>query len=272
MGALLNLLSALAENVLSLSRGFHPLVSLGPISALIGIAMLWVFGRFSNQAAIRRAKARLQAHLYELRLFADEPSLIWRAQKGLLLSNARYLGLMLKPAVVLTIPMIPLLVQLDSFYGRAPLVVGEPAIVSVTLKSPIPLDSPAPGLQTPPGIRVETPAVRVLRDRQILWRIRPGQEASGAIRVVLPGALLEKTVAAGTGFRYLSAARTASLGGLFWSPREKLLPAGSVERIEVRYPPAEVRWGPLSFHWLVWFLVISMAAAWLLKGRLGVTL
>jgi hypothetical protein len=267
VGTLLNMLSLLAEKLLAPVQDLHPLASLGPISALTGVAMLWVFGRFSNQAAIRRAKARLQAHLYELRLFADEPSLIWRAQKGLLASNARYLGLMLKPAIVLTIPMIPLLVQLDCFYGRSPLAVGEPAIVAVTMK-----DATPPGLQGPPGIRVETPAVRVPRENLILWRIRPQQEAAGALRFVLSDAILEKTVVSGAGLRYLSAERAGSLGGLFWSPREKLLPAGPVERIEVRYPSAEIRWGPLSFHWLVWFLVISMVAALLLKGRLGVTL
>ena len=267
MGALLNLLSLLAEKVLVPFQSLHPLASLAPISALIGVAMLWVFGRFSNQAAIRRAKARLQAHLYELRLFADDPSLIWRAQKGLLASNARYLGLMLKPAIVLTIPMIPLLVQLDHFYGRAPLAVGEPAIVAVTMK-----DAPPPGLHAPRGIRVETPAVRVPRENLILWRIRPRQEVAGALRFELPGSMLEKTVVSGAGLRYLSPERARSLAALFWSPREKLLPAGPVERIEVRYPSAEIRWGPLRFHWLVWFLVISMGAALLLKGRLGVTI
>jgi uncharacterized membrane protein (DUF106 family) len=264
---LLNLLSLLAEKALAPVQGWHPLASLSLISVLVGAGMLWVFGRFSNQAAIRRAKARLQAHLYELRLFADEPSLIWRAQKGLLAWNARYLGLMLKPAIVLTIPMIPLLVQLDAFYGHAPLAVGEPAIVAVTMK-----DAPPPGLQAPPGIRVETPAVRVPRENLVLWRIRPQQATAGALRFVLGESTVEKTVVSGMGLRYLSPARAGSLAALFWSPREKLLPPGPVEKIEVRYPSAEIRWGPVNLHWLVWFLVISMAAALLLKGRLGVTI
>jgi hypothetical protein len=40
-----------------------------PISLLLGGAMLWVFGRTSNQKAIQAAKRRVAACLYELRLF-----------------------------------------------------------------------------------------------------------------------------------------------------------------------------------------------------------
>jgi hypothetical protein len=32
-----------------------------------------------------------------MRLFTDEPSLVWKAQAGLLAANARYIGLMLLP-------------------------------------------------------------------------------------------------------------------------------------------------------------------------------
>jgi hypothetical protein len=74
---------------LSLFEARHPLLSLGLISLLAGVVMLWVFRRVSNQGAIRVAKKRLQAHLYELRLFADEPRLVWRAQKGTKRTAAR---------------------------------------------------------------------------------------------------------------------------------------------------------------------------------------
>ena len=53
-----------------------------PIGLLLGVAMLWVFGRWSNQKAIKAAKRRVEACLYEMRLFTDEPSLVWKAQPG----------------------------------------------------------------------------------------------------------------------------------------------------------------------------------------------
>jgi hypothetical protein len=37
-------------------------------------------------------------------------------------------------------------------------------------------------LESPPGMVVETPAVRVLYDRQISWRVRPLQRTSGDLK------------------------------------------------------------------------------------------
>jgi len=59
------------------------------------------------------SEARLQAHLYEMRLFTDEPVLIWKAQLGRLAANAKYIGLMLIPAIVASVPTILILAQLE---------------------------------------------------------------------------------------------------------------------------------------------------------------
>lgn len=268
MGTLLYSVSALFDRLLSLVAGLPAIASLAAISVLTGVAMLWAFKRFSNQAAIREARKPMRASLYELRLFADEPWLIWRAQKQLLAANLRYLGLMLRPAVVLTVPMVVLLVQLEAFYGSSPLRVGEAAIVTLQMTE----DLPAPLLEAPETIAIETPPVRIPAERRISWRIRPQQAVSGELRLVFPSLTLEKKIEAGEAPKYLSSRRASRLGDLFWNPGERPLPLGAVDWIEVRYPPAEVSLGGLEIHWLVWFLVISLASAWILKGRLGVAL
>ena len=53
--------------------------TLGFVSILAGAVMLWAFGKFSSQDSIRRVKDRLKANMLEMRLFVDEPVLIWRA-------------------------------------------------------------------------------------------------------------------------------------------------------------------------------------------------
>jgi hypothetical protein len=51
---------------------------LGPFWSLVGLAFLggillvWIFGKVSNQAGIRRARNRLSAELIALRLFKDD--------------------------------------------------------------------------------------------------------------------------------------------------------------------------------------------------------
>src|SRR5258705_726773 len=162
--------SIVSSAVLSPFSGHHALIGLIPLSILIGIGMLWIFGQTSDQDAIRKAKGKLQAHLYEMRLFTDEPVLIWKAQRGLLAANARYIGLMLIPALVASIPMVLVLTQLESFYGHSPLATGREAIVTVQMKVALP--DTAPALEAPEGIAVESPGIRIAGARQISWRIR----------------------------------------------------------------------------------------------------
>jgi len=245
--------------------------SLIPISILVGIGMLWVFGRTSNQKAIQATKRKLQAHLYELRLFTDEPGLVWQAQKSLLWSNFRYIGLMLVPAIFLTIPMVILFVHLEAFYGMEPLPVGREAIVTMQMAQPLDASAAAPRLEAPDGIAVETPAVRVMGEREVSWRIRPQRAVSGYLRVVLPNETVEKKIESGPGPRYLSDRRVSSAMDLLWHPVEKRIPDSRIQWVEVQYPPATVHWLGLDLHWLIWLLVFSMAAALLLKGRFRVS-
>src|SRR5450755_2422344 len=64
--------------------------------------------RLADQAGIDLAKRKVRAHLYSFRLFVDEPFLIFRAQKELLIWNGRYLALLARPAVIMTIPTLVL--------------------------------------------------------------------------------------------------------------------------------------------------------------------
>ncbi len=263
--------AALVSGMLRPFAGRNAMLGLAPLGVLAGVGMLWVFRRTSNQAAIRQVKRQLQAHLYELRLFADEPALIWRAQAGLLAANARYLGLMLVPALVLTAPMAILFAHLEAFYGLEPLPLGQPALVTVQMNAALDPRLP-PRLEAPDGIAVETPAVRDLEARQVSWRIRPLAPVSGYLRVVLPGEAVEKSVAAGSGPRYLSSRRVRPALDLIWHPAERRLPAGVIDWVEVGYPPAKVHWLGMDLPWLVWLLGFSLLSALVLKRRFGVSL
>lgn len=249
----------------------HAMLSLIPISLLLGVGMLWVFRRTSNQKAIRATKRRLQAHLYELRLFTDEPGLVWQAQKALLRSNLLYIGLMLVPAIILTAPMLILFAHLEAFYGLAPLPVGREAVITIEMKQPLDRTASAPVLEAPAGITVESPAVRVFDQRQVSWRIRPLRAVSGYLRIRTPDGVVEKKIDAGPGPRYLSDRRVSSAIDLLWHPTEKRLPEGRIDWIEVRYPAATIHWLGLDLHWIVWLLIFSMASALALKRRFRVS-
>jgi hypothetical protein len=234
------------------------------ISVVAGVGMLWVFRTTTNQAAVREAKRRIQAHLYELRLFSDEPLLMLKAQRGLLAANFRYISLMLAPALVMLIPMVLILGQLQCLYGYRPIQSGTAAVVNLGAESGV-----TPILQAPDGIVVETPAVHI--DHEMSWRIRATRPVAGVLRFVLPGQTIEKTIRTGSGSEYVSERRVRSLLDWLWHPGESRLPAGPVNWIEVRYPNAGMHALGLDLDWLVWFILFSSATALLLKPWFSVT-
>ncbi len=242
---------------------------LAVISFLAGVGMLWVFSRTSNQAAIKQTKNRLRAYLYELRLFPDEPGLLWTAQRRLLTGNAKYIGLTLRPVVVLALPFIILMSLMEPYFGKKPLAPGESALVTVQMKAPV--DGQAPVLEAPAGIVVETPAVRSVTDKQVSWRIRAEREVSGVLKVNAGGEQVEKRVVAGSGDGYESDRRSGNVVDMLFHMGEAPLRSGAVEWVEVTYPEREITFLGIELHWIVWFLVISMIAALLVKGRMGVT-
>jgi hypothetical protein len=237
--------------------------SLAGVSLGCGFATYWVFRRFTDRAAVRAARKRLQARVLEIRLYSSEPALIWGAQKALLRDNLRLLALLWRLALMLTLPLAWLFVQLDSVCGRGPLPVGGAAVVTMQMERA--LDA-AWTLQAPPEIAVETPPVRAFADRRISWRIRALRPIRGELRLALRGYAFEKTIAAGERNGLLSSRRERSLTGFLLHPEESRLPRGDVAWVEVNYPRANVSIAGLSLPWLVWFLLISTA------GTLGLAL
>ncbi|MGH9620572.1 MAG: hypothetical protein ACRD45_12845 [Bryobacteraceae bacterium] len=242
-----------------------------PLSIGLGVVFLFAFRQFSNQRAIRATRRRVQASLYELRLFVDEPRLVWRAQGTLLWVNLRYLGLMLVPALILCVPVALLIAFLEPYYGKAPLVAGQPTIVTVKLHHPLSAAFTDPVLQAPPGFAVETPGVRIPVKREISWRVRPLRTASGTLRIVLPTQIVTKDVIAGSGRHFLSTRRARSFWQLFWHPTESRLPRGDLAWIDIRYPSRSIHWLGFGLNWIVWLFIISMITALVLKRPLRVS-
>jgi hypothetical protein len=226
---------------------------LAVLAVLTGVVTTRIIRRMTDTAALRATFKRMQAHLLEFGLFFDEPALIWRAQIALLRDNLQLVRLLLTPALLLTIPMTWLFLQLDAAYGHRPLSPGEPAVVTAQLNRPI---DPGDRFDLSPaaGIAVETPAVRVAGENQVAWRIRPEADGASALTLSVNGHSVRKTVAAGGSRTLLSPRRTHSLTQFLLHPEEPRIPAGDIAWIEIAYPET-------SPTWIVWFFAISGIAA-----------
>ena len=64
----------------------------------------------------------------------------------------------------------------------------------------------------------------------------------------------------------------SSMWAAVWDPDEKRIASPAVEWIEIRYPEAWIEVFGLRLNWLIWFLMVSMVSALLLKKRFGVVL
>lgn len=241
------------------------------VSVAFGVLALLVFRRFSRPERVRDARRSIWAHLYELRLFTDEPALVWKAQLALLRDNLRYAVSMLLPVLVLAVPGFVLFQQLDAIFGHAPLPAGTAAVVTARLRQPIDVNVASPKLDSPDGIAVETPGVRVPADREISWRVRPLRAGAGELRLELRDGVVAKHIQAGIGLRYLSERRVRSWTDFLWQPTETRLSSPDVDWIEVRYPRATIRWLGWNVSWVVWFLLLSGITVLALRRRFGVT-
>jgi len=155
------------------------LATLAPLSALCGIVTAFVFRRFGARGT-RRTVNRILAHVMELRLFLDEPRLVWNAQRDLLRENLRLFGQIAVPSLIAA-PLLGLAMwQADAVYGRAPLRAGDAVVVTAHVKAG---DLAAVQLEAPADVTIETPGVRIPRLHEVSWRIRPLRPFSGRLRV-----------------------------------------------------------------------------------------
>ena len=249
-----------------------PLAGLAVLSAVIGVAMLWVFGKTSDQKRMKLVKRKVYASLLELRVFSDEPAVSWRAQKSLFAANLRYMGLALMPALWMAVPMILLIIHLESFYARAPLAVGREAIVTMGMAPGWDARSAVPVVTAPPGVEIAGPPVRVEAAREISWRIVPRAEVSGQLVFRVGGTEIARGIEAGRTQRYVAGKNVRSLLASVWDPAQPRIASDAVEWIEVEYPEAAPSAFGVRLNWLVWFFAISVLAALILKKRFGVVI
>jgi uncharacterized membrane protein (DUF106 family) len=251
-------------------RAFGPWAAMAAVSLLTGLLMLFIFKKTSNQAGILRTKNLIKAHLLEIRLFKSDFGQTMRSQGRILLANGRYLGYAVKPMLVMLVPIMLLLLQLDVWYGARSLQPGESAIVKVTLEaSATPLRTPL-SIEAPAGLTVETPALRIEEEREIDWRIRADAAGLHDLKFSLGGGSFTKTVAVGQApLKTKIVPLRVRSGG--WDalnhPGEALLPSNMpIVSVEVAYPPARLSLFGWRMHWLVAYFLLSIVFGFALKG------
>ncbi|MCX6572024.1 MAG: hypothetical protein NT006_11525 [Candidatus Aminicenantes bacterium] len=250
-------------------QGASPWFGMAAVSLLTSLLMLEVYKLTSNQAAIRRAKDRIKAHLLELRLFKDSMRVTLRAQAAILKANLSYLAANLKPLLVMIVPLVLILAQLSLWFDRAPLGPGEETLVKVGLEEKADPVSLPMELETSPGLEITSPAVRIPDEHEVAWRFKATAAGPGRLTLRVGGLILVKSVAVG-GKPLTKVSSLASRGSLWKQalyPGERALPAGTpVRSIEILYPAKSLSVFGHRVHWLVAYLILSIAFGFAFKG------
>lgn len=250
-------------------RGLSPWFGMIFVSLLTAFLMLWVFKRTSNQAGIRKAKNAIKAHLLELRLFKDNMRISLKAQGRIVRANMIYIACNSKPMLVMSLPLLLILAQLNLWFGAAPLKPGEETLVKAKVArgaDPLALDI---AIDPSPGLTLESPAVRIPDEGEIAWRIRAASPGPASLTFRLAGRTIVKSVAVGGA--PLTKVSTHSVGRSLLKellyPGEKPLPGDTpLVSIEVLYPSGGLPLFGLSVNWLVAYFILSIIFGFAFKG------
>jgi hypothetical protein len=238
------------------------------VSAAVGVLLLICFRYTSNQVAIGRARDDITANLLAMKLFKDEMSVGLRSQGRLLAALGRLQWHMLRPLLILLLPMLLILAQMGVRYQWRPLRPGERSLIKLRL-NPQCSNIDDAELQLGPGLVIE--AGPAPGNGELVWRIRAAAPGRHTLRVNVGGACLEKELVVGQPFERVSAERV----GYDWTsqifhPVEPLLPADSpVRSIAVLYGTVNSRIYGANW-WVLYFFIVSTAFALLFKRALKV--
>ncbi|MFT7461953.1 MAG: hypothetical protein ACI9EF_000287 [Pseudohongiellaceae bacterium] len=247
-------------------------------SLLGGIVALLVYKNISNQKGIEKAKNDIKVHLMEIRLFQDDLWGVLVSTAKILFKNTLYIGHNILPMVVMFLPMMGILCQLEANYAFDPMKVGTTTLVTLDVdRSAAPIDDLATSAITmtaPPGVTV---LAKVPAPNAVAWQVRFDQPGDYDLAFQLGDEQLTKGVAVGGEARKVPVIRTKGLLDLFLYPGEEGLPddsaAYSISFSHGAYPETDFGWMPGGEGGiLMTFFVLSIAAGLALKGVFGVTL
>ncbi len=251
-------LHAAVALILSPFARLDPLWGLTVISALLGVLLVLAYGKLSRQSSIRKVKSDIYRSVLESVLYRHDLRLALGAQGKMLVDATRYLGLAVPPLLILGIPCVLVLAQLNLWYGVRPLEVGETSIVKVELRNVSDVNSVA--FSAPRGVDV-TPPVRIPSSGELFWRLIPTQTGSGDLSVKVGAQEYKMPIVSGDFSGPLLNASYASFWDRVIVPNGPIQgPADLVQAITVQYPEPTYVVAGVTTSWLVIFFVVSLAS------------
>ncbi|GJM21037.1 MAG: hypothetical protein DHS20C15_09520 [Planctomycetota bacterium] len=240
-----------------------------------GIVALLVYKHISNQKGIERAKNGIKVHLLEIRLFQDDLLGVVLSTLKILWKNALYIGHNVMPMIVMFIPMMTILFQLEANYALDPVQPGTQLALTVELDRSV-TDASQRDIQiaVPAGVTLGR-SVRA-RPGHAIFDLVADEPGDHEIQLTIDGVTETKGLAVGGEPRKVPYLRTKSWEGYLY-PGEAALDGDSPFK-DMRFGKGQLPDRDLGVMpggeggILMVFFVLSIAAGLALKGVFGVTL
>jgi uncharacterized membrane protein (DUF106 family) len=237
------------------------------VSILTGTVMLFLFKLTSNQEAMKEIKTKISAYFLELRLYKEDASVVMASQRRILRANMGYMKLAILPALVMFVPVVLIMVQLNLRYAQEGFRPGDAALVKVKVEQGTDVLRGNMNISTTDGVEKASPVVRIPALGEADWKIRLTNSGVHDLtlktptgEVTLPVFATDRLIPKYATFRKGSFLETILNPGAPRIPNDM-----AVKSIEIGYPDMSFNWGVIRLSWLWSFLIISMAFGLVLK-------
>ena len=263
-------LAKVFDLILAPFAGIGAFWGLAVVSLITGAIMVFIFKYVSNQTGIRRAKARVRGYFMEVWLYKHEFATVMGTIGRILKANFGYMRYAVSPLIVLMIPVIAIMVQLNLHYGFEPLQPGKTALLTVKWENSTALKDNTLMAHAGKHIEIDGTPARSMGKNEVTWRLKAVSKGEDLVKISWAGEEVTKVVNVGRDrVLRLSTQRSSrsSFTDALFNPGEKpLSPESGVLKITVDYDERSIDVLGMETHWIIVFFVMSIVAGFALKG------
>lgn len=231
------------------------------LSFVAGVLLLLLYGKVSNQKGLKRVKDRIYSYVLESVLFRHDIRTALAAQGRMFVLAGVYLGHALPALLVLAIPCIILLAQMNLWYGYLPLQMQGETVLTARLADSAQLQQVQ--LETSPNVEAVTPALRIAEQKVVQWRIKMNTTDQGYLTLKVGDSGQKETIPV-IGMNHTGSIPTGRYSDWWWSllypGQQSLSETSGFEELSLRYPEQDYPLLGVNMHWIFVFLIISIVA------------
>jgi uncharacterized membrane protein (DUF106 family) len=247
-----DLYQQLARSIVSLLLPLGYGWSLFVISVVLGVILVFIYGKVSAQKSIAKVKKKISANILESILFRHDVGVSLSAQGKAMMLALNYAALAIPPLIILLVPVILILGQLFPVFGLHDPQKSSPLIVTAQLTTPDAVKEVR--LISSGDKNEEFLSVGATSILEKSWRIDSLPEKiifeskNGAITLPVSG---------DSRIPGIDSVWMAWIFGYLTVPSEL---SNQVKSLHIEFPDRTIYWLGLEWNWIILFFIVSLVA------------